>query len=144
MLTNLFREVTCQCHILWYEILMYPAQPSLPPLVDKLDPTSAKSTIHRRKYIKILRNLTPVNAVICMAEKWSNQDIIETSVYLKSATSTSACTIIRDTNNCPWIRCIPMKVNNLIPEYIRKQFIGIECFTICLNITSQYWEMEQY
>lgn len=36
--------------------------------------------------------------------------------YLKCATSSSTLTIIRHTDDCPWIRCIPVEVNNLVPE----------------------------
>ena len=42
------------------------------------------------------------------------------SYYLGCTTTTTIFTIIRYTYNCPWIKCIPMEVHDLIPTSVNQ------------------------
>lgn len=43
--------------------------------------------------------------------------------YLQCSPSTSTFAIIRHTNKCPWIMCIPVKVNNFVSAYKEKKIV---------------------
>lgn len=63
--------------------------------------------------------------------------------YLQGAPSTTTFTIIRNTNNCPWIRCIPVEVNNLVPECTSmhhiKTLLLIRSISVAWQVQSIYY-----